>query len=384
MPYITLKTAPYFKQMSLDDILTGIDDIHPYMVPHGGGSATRTYHPKRVNPKLLEKIDIDALICLFKAFNLSHQDLFRDDMKPLYYSFDIPKRSGGWRKINAPLPELKDAQYELRDILTKHCGALYHTAAYAYVPGRNCLAAQKRHQYNESKWNLKTDFSDFFGSTTPEFVERQLKQIFPFSEIMRHPEGRQALLKSLSICFLNGGLPQGTPISPMLTNLIMIPIDYKLANALRNFEPLKQNFVYTRYADDIQITSKYDFDYRAIINFMRETLKSENAPYIVKDEKTRYGSTAGSNWNLGLMLNKDNQITVGHRVKRQFKAALCNYIMDKKNGKNWTLEDVQILYGKASYYRSIEPEYFNHLFKHYSEKFGIDAEGSIREDLRNL
>ena len=234
MPYVTLKTQPYFKQMSLDDILAGIDDIRPYITPHGGGSSTRTYHCKYINSALREKVDIDSLIRMFKAFNVVHEDLFRDDMQSLYHSFHIPKRSGGFRRIDAPCDELMEALRELKKIMETQCGALYHTSAYAYVPGRCSVDAIKRHQYNESKWFLKTDFSDFFGSTTPKFVEQQLEQIFPFCEIMKHPEGRQALLKSLSLCFLNGGLPQGTPISPMLTNLVMIPIDFELSNNLRD------------------------------------------------------------------------------------------------------------------------------------------------------
>ena len=382
MPYVTLKTQPYFKQMSLDDILAGIDDIRPYITPHGGGSSTRTYHCKYINSALREKVDIDSLIRMFKAFNVVHKDLFRDDMQSLYHSFHIPKRSGGFRRIDAPCDELMEALRELKKIMETQCGALYHTSAYAYVPGRCSVDAIKRHQYNESKWFLKTDFSDFFGSTTPKFVEQQLEQIFPFCEIMKHPEGRQALLKSLSLCFLNGGLPQGTPISPMLTNLMMIPIDFELSNNLRDYKPMKQNFVYTRYADDIQITCKYNFKFTEIVEYINEVLRKHNAPFAIKAKKTRYGSTAGSNWNLGLMLNKDNEITVGHRVKRQFKAALCNYIMDKKNGKDWTLEDIQILTGKMSYYKMVEPEYVKYVLNHYSEKFGIDVAGTLKEDLR--
>lgn len=382
MPYVTLKTTPYFKQMTLDDILNGIDDIKPFITPHGGGSATRTYFTKSVNRNLLEKTNIDAMIRAFKAFNHVHADLFRDDMQSLYHSFHIPKRSGGWRKIDAPCDELMEALRELKKILEVTCGALYHTSAYAYVPSRCSVDALKRHQYNESKWFLKTDFSDFFGSTTPKFVEQQLDQIFPFCEIMRNQEGRQAIMKSLSLCFLNGGLPQGTPISPMLTNLIMIPIDYKLSNSLRHYEPMKQDFVYTRYADDILITSKYNFKFTEIVDHINSVLDSEHAPFTIKEKKTRYGSTSGSNWNLGLMLNKDNQITVGHRVKRQFKAALCNYIMDKKNGKDWMLEDIQILTGKMSYYKMVEPEYVKYVLNHYSEKFGIDVAETLKEDLR--
>ncbi|MCL2052843.1 MAG: hypothetical protein FWG90_00155 [Oscillospiraceae bacterium] len=46
-------------------------------------------------------------------------------------------------------------------------------------------------------------------------------------------DGVIELQKALSLCFSNGGLPQGTPISPFITNVMMIPLDHKLSNSLR-------------------------------------------------------------------------------------------------------------------------------------------------------
>lgn len=68
---------------------------------------------------------------------------------------------------------------------------------------------------------------------------------------MKDAEGRELFNTAISLCFLHGGLPQGTPISPMITNIMMIPIDYKLFNSLHDEE---STFVYTRYADDMLIS----------------------------------------------------------------------------------------------------------------------------------
>ena len=230
-----------------------------------------------------------------------------------------------------------------------------------YIRGRSTIDALKRHQQNESKWFLKLDFADFFGSTTPIFVLNMLTHIFPFSEIVKNTDGREALAKALSICFLNGGLPQGTPISPFLTNVMMIAIDHKISNTLRNFD--NHRFVYTRYADDLLISCKIDFDKDSVQQFVVDTLSSFNAPFTINPRKTRYGSSAGRNWNLGLMLNKENQITIGHKRKIEFKAMLDNYMRNRKDGNGWEYHDIQVLLGLISYYRMVEKDYINYLLK---------------------
>ena len=164
-----------------------------------------------------------------------------------------------------------------------HMFALYHTSAFAYVRSRSTIDALKRHQRNESKWFLKLDFADFFGSTTLAFVLDMLSRVFPFSEIVKFQAGRAELAKALSLCFLNDGLPQGTPISPFITNVMMIAIDHKISNDLRNFD--NRRFVYTRYADDLLISCKIDFNKDSVQQFVLDTLSEFHAPFTVKRER---------------------------------------------------------------------------------------------------
>ena len=203
--------------------------------------------------------------------------------------------------------------------------------------------------------------------------------MFPFSEIVKSQRGFDALEKALDLCFLNGGLPQGTPISPMLTNLMMIPIDHRINNCLRDFNG--NHYVYTRYADDSLFSSRKGFDKDEIIGFINSTLAEFGAPFKIKDEKTRYGSRAGSNWNLGVMLNKDNEITIGYKNKQRLRAMICNYILDRQNGRRWDLHDVQVLRGLVNYYSMVEKEYVDSVIKYNNEKFHTDVMKSMSEDL---
>ena len=115
------------------------------------------------------------------------------------------------------------------------------------------------------------------------------------------------------------------------------------------------------------------FDYTKVVKIINGVLKEFKAPYVIKPEKTRFAAKAGPNWNLGVMLNKDNNITVGHRKKKYFKAALCNFVCDQKNGIQWLIDDVLELHGTLAYYESVEPDYFNYLIRHYNQKFKVDC-----------
>lgn len=377
MPYITLKQSPAFHQITFEEIISGTVDIPSLIAPNE--SNTRTYFSARVNDKFLEKFDFVSMICSLEQFCERHAALYEKKRESLYVKFYLPKKSGGLREINAPVPELMDALRELKTIFETKFFALYHTSAFAYVQHRCAVDAVKRHQKNESHWFLKTDFSNFFGSTTPDFLMHMLSMIFPFSEVIASTRGREVMAKALDLCFLHGGLPQGTPISPMLTNLMMIPIDHRLYNCLRDYKG--HSYVYTRYADDILISARHHFDHMELVEFINSTLNEFRAPFVIKDEKTRYGSRAGSNWNLGVMLNKDNEITIGTKNKQRFRAMICNYILDRKNGKPWELHDIQVLNGITNYYKMIEKDYIESAIQALNKKYNTNVQQSMKEDL---
>lgn len=213
MPYIVTRQFPAPKQVSIDDILGDIEnqELRAKHVTKGG---TMTRFVEYIQWDIIRKMNIPRLVQVLNDFNSAHEKLFEADRKSLYAEFYIPKKSGGLRKIDAPNEELKSALRDLKIIFENEFNMLHHTSAYAYVKNRCTIDALKRHQANESKWFLKTDFSNFFGSTTLEFTMRMVSQIFPFSEVVKTGEGRAGLERALSLAFLDGGLPQGTPLSP--------------------------------------------------------------------------------------------------------------------------------------------------------------------------
>ncbi len=154
-----------------------------------------------------------------------------------YRSFDLRKKSGGKRRIDAPLPTLLRAQrWILRNILeTRAC----HPAAKAYLSDTSIKLNARFHRAQTNI--LKMDVSDFFGSIS----EFEVTSMF---EGMGYR--RKVAIGLAKICCLDGALPQGAPTSGYLSNLFMHDFDKEFFSHCR-----KKNYRYTRYADDITISS---------------------------------------------------------------------------------------------------------------------------------
>ena len=377
--YITVNREPRVYQLTFEDIMYGLDESK--LALQKDTRDTTTWKVDAINRRLIEKTDFNAMQAALRGFVERYQDLIAvEDKSTLYRSFKIPKRSGGLRQIDAPNDELKRALYDLKMIFEKKFYMSYHTAAFAYVHGISTIDSVKRHQQNKSRWFLKTDMRHFFPSTSPEFLMKMLCMTFPFCAFIEDDWGNRELLeKALSLCFLNGGLPQGTPTSPMLTNALMIPIDHAISKMCHEYQP---HLCYTRYADDILISSEYSFKWTDVQNKLIAILNSFEAPFSLHPDKTRYGSSAGRNWNLGVMLNAENKITIGHEKKKVFKAMVFQFMTDDAKGVAWGLEDVQHFLGLISYYRMVEKESIDAILATYSAKFNKDVEATAKALLK--
>lgn len=402
--YITYWNPPKARQITFDEIMAGVQNIE--VLKYGGSStSTMTICRNDLTSKLREITDIPKMIQQIAEFNVKYAALESSNLSSHYSHFEIPKKSGGWRPIDAPDKELSDALIELRELLKSFMIADYHTNAFAYIPNRSFIDAVRKHQAGHNKteideasgvkkvinyqnhWAAKFDFHGFFPSTTPAFLMGTMSTIYPFALIMRDDGGRRELDKALKLCFLHNGLPQGTPISPWLTNLMMIPFDHaitrKLCYGYKGKDGIDREFTYTRYADDILISCYHNFDPMEIQQIIIDTLNYFHAPFTLNEEKTHYGNRHSSkNWCLGLMWNKDNQITVGWRNLKNFRSAMTNYVEAKKHGRTWELEDLQKFMGKLNYYHMVEPEVIDDLISRYNNRFQVDIVAMLKDDLR--
>ena len=205
----------------------------------------------------------------------------------MYYTFEIPKKNGSKRRISAPSIELKNIQRKLADVLS----VVYDpkVCAFGFIKGRNTVENAARHANKKTVVNL--DLKDFFSQIHFGRVRGMLmKAPYCIKE--------EAATTIAQIACLNGRLPQGAPSSPIITNMIMAPLD----NALMRLAK-KANCIYTRYADDITFsTFKPEFD-KTIV-------------YIEKGS-VRIGKTLGTLLEKNSFEVNTQKITLRSRIYRQ-------------------------------------------------------------------
>ncbi|WP_185633958.1 reverse transcriptase family protein [Burkholderia cepacia] len=167
-----------------------------------------------------------------------HTMSFRTD---LYYKrFDIPKRSGGIRKISAPHETLAAIQRWILENIISRAYQIISPSVVGYVKNKSIKDHVTVHA--QSKQLVKFDLKDFFPSISVENV----KHIF--SEIGYSHSVSRTLA---ALVTLEGGLPQGASTSPAISNVFMQSFD----NAMTTFCDEKC-FLYTRYADDIVVSGE--------------------------------------------------------------------------------------------------------------------------------
>lgn len=349
--YLTLKiSTPVQTEYDFDTLFNTVNPTLSLQNTHNHNKTIIINTPKRT-PK-------HTLFCKQQLVNLTTSfpqimQLTEAEIAAQYTTYKIKKKTKGFRTINAPNENLKQLQRIILNTLQTF-NTLPHDSAYAYIKGRSIYDAVSRHKQNNSKWFLKIDLQSFFDSCTKEFIYQQLIKIYPFKLLILDEKCDKIIKQLINIACLNGILPQGNPLAPYITNLIMVPIDY----ALSILAP-----VYTRYSDDMLFSARTKPHLNKTIQNIETILK--NTPLKIKYEKTRLGSINGNNWNLGLMLNKDNVITVGHEKKRKYKAAIDQFLY---NPDKYSLKEIQKLSGITAYYLHIEPNYFNYIINKYSAK----------------
>jgi RNA-directed DNA polymerase len=232
----------------------------------------------------------------------------------MYHTFDIRKKSGKARVINAPDRRLKMVQRKIADLLTP----LYRrrNPVHGFVADRSVKTNAQSHL--GSKFIVNLDLKDFFPSISQNRVAGVLKSLGVDSSVA------DAIA---TLCCLNGCLPQGAPSSPILSNMICFRLDKELLEFAKG-----ARCIFTRYADDLSfssyqpLTSMFESSPPSPGHFapdlLAATLRQIFAAngFVVNPEKAHYADRHSRRTVTGIWINE--ALNVDRRFVRNLRAAL--------------------------------------------------------------
>lgn len=196
----------------------------------------------------------------------------------------IPKPSGGVRTLAIPPFLDRVLQRVLLDHLAPALDVHMAAHSYGFRPGRSRLQARDRvlALYEQGyRVVVESDVADFFDSVDFWRVAVRLRAFLGLDPLVD-----QVLAFIAAPLEADGapepracGLPQGAPLSPLLSNLILDDLDHDLADA---------GYALVRYADDFVILARSADEAREALNLAQQSLAEKGLR--LKGEKSRITS----------------------------------------------------------------------------------------------
>ena len=263
--------------------------------------------------KLLRVTDFYDLQILLKV---GGKELEYHINKPIYYSFQIPKKKGGNRKILSPNADLIKIQKRLN---------LYFQAMYLLVKPKEVhgfIAKPKGYELNHSiisnaaahtnkKHVLNIDLKDFFPSISASRVRSVLVKHVGLNDT-------QITDAIALLCTYQKSLPVGAATSPVLANFACLDLDKELIAFC-----YLSDITYTRYADDLTFSS-HDYLQSDCIKIIRGIIEKHR--FTINEKKFRLLSSQSKQTVTGITVNK--KLNVDRNYIRNIRATLHHIKID--------------------------------------------------------
>lgn len=218
---------------------------------------------------------------------------------------EIPKPDGGTRQLGIPTVLDRFIQQAVLQVLQRRWDRTFSESSYGFRPGRSAhqaVAKAQEHIQEGFTWVVDLDLEKFFDRVNHDILMGRVARRISDKRLLKLIRGylEAGVLEHGVVGTREEGTPQGGPLSPLLSNLLLDDLD-------RELERRGHRFV--RYADDCNVYVRSE---RAGLRVM-EGLKaflSQKLKLKVNESKSAVARPSGRKF-LGF------SFTSGEKVKRR-------------------------------------------------------------------
>lgn len=197
---------------------------------------------------------------------------------------EIPKPNGGKRMLGIPSVVDRMIQQAIAQVIAPCFEEVFSDSSFGFRPGRSTHDALRRaKEYIEEghEWVVDLDLEKFFDRVNHDMLMARVARIIKDKAVLKliRKYLNSGVLINGMIMVSDEGTPQGGPISPLLSNIMLDDLDKELE---------RRGLRFVRYADDVQIYVKSPRSAERVMtgitDFIENKLKLK-----VNREKTQIG-----------------------------------------------------------------------------------------------
>jgi RNA-directed DNA polymerase len=263
---------------------------------------------------------------------------------------EIPKPDGGVRLLGIPTVLDRFLQQVMAQVLTPLFEPIFSPQSYGFRPGRSAHDAIKQAQeYVQSgyEWVVDIDLEKFFDRVNHDMLMARVVRVVKDKRVLKLIRAylNSGVMVNGVVLDTEEGTPQGGPLSPLLSNIMLDDLDKELE---------KRGHKFVRYADDCNIYVKTQRAGERVMEsvkaFLEKKLKLKVNPKKSKVDRAQWVKFLGFSF---FKRNGEVLIRIANRSKERFAEKLRHLTKRTRSGK---LEDIlqeinRYTMGWIGYYR---------------------------------